>query len=155
MQTSALGSKSVHPQHGLSLLEIIVVLLIIGISATAGIRYMPKSNTNSLHHDARLLSQRFELARQHALQHHQALSWQVQGAHYSFRPIRPDAAAVSDTLRQTSWRSPLPVSVEQEPKADIVIEAAWLHAPLKITLDNGLDRISLLRTPYGQFEIMP
>lgn len=155
MQTSVLGSKSVRLQHGLSLLEIIVVLLIIGISATAGIRYMPKSNTNSLYQDARQLSQRFELARQYALQHRESLSWQVQGEHYDFRPIQPQAATLPVQLRQTTWHSRLPVQVEQQPKAQVLVEAAWLHSPLSIILDNGVDRITLSRTPYGQFEIMP
>lgn len=156
MLTSALGNKRPRPQHGFSLLEVIIVLFIIGISTSVGIRYLPATEQNSLSHDAKRLTQRLQAAQRYAIQHRQPLRWQQQEGGYGFEPLTavPFSARFPSNLAHTAWQSTAAVNVRTQPASPLLIHPAWLYEPLLITLDNGVDSLIIRRDLHGVFELI-
>ena len=156
MQTSALGSKLPRLQHGFSLLEVIIVLFIIGISTSVGIRYLPATEQNSLSMDAKRLTQRLQAAQRYAIQHRQVLRWKIEDDGYSFERLEaaPFSPRFPANLAYTAWQSPRSVAVRIQPRTPLHIQPAWLYEPLRITLDNGVDSVTLRRDLHGVFELI-
>lgn len=156
MQTSVLGNKTPRLQHGFSLLEVIIVLFIIGISTSVGIRYLPATEQNSLSMDAKRLTQRLQAAQRYAIQHRQVLHWKVEENGYRFERLDPTpfSPRFPADLAYTAWHSPRAVNVRTQPSTALHIQPAWLYDPLQITVDNGVDSVTIRRDLHGVFELI-
>lgn len=155
MLTLALGNKHNARQHGFSLLEVIIVLFIIGISTSVGIHYLPSTYDNSVSQDAKLLTQRFQAAQRYAIQHQQTLRWQKHEDGFGFEALENGAFTLPlpATLAHVSWRGARSTKVTLQPSSTLLIEPSWLYSPLLITLDNGVDRLIISRDLHGNFDV--
>ena len=138
-------------QQGFSILEVLVVLVIISITAMVGISYMPQSSTNSLHADGIRLTQLFTLAQNYAHQQGVNMIWQPESQGFTFTLTDANTKTLPTPLLPQSWLSPRPVQVSIEPAHEVVrFNAHWLRAPYTVILDNGIDRLRIQKDPYGR-----
>lgn len=88
MQISATGiSDPCHrqpPQRGFTLLEVLVVLFIIGLTTSLAVVSMTRDDQSQVDQQARQLLEDFTFARDLALNRHRLVGWQVNQKGYQF-----------------------------------------------------------------------
>lgn len=142
-------------QRGFSILEVLVVLVIISITAMVGISYMPQSSTNSLHAEGIRLTQLFTLAQNYARQQGTPVVWKPEEQQFRFLLPERSLQNLPDALRPRSWLSSKAVQVSIDPANEQVrFTSHWLRPPQRIVLDNGLDRLQIQKDTYGNYEVL-
>lgn len=137
-----------------SILEVLIVLLIISISTVVAINYLPRSANNSLYDDAMRLTSAIDQASNYARRTGSKLTWYTTADTFGFssNQIIDD---LPKALQQQQWLSQNPVSAHIYPEpSSLVISQDWLVPAFTITLDNGLDRLSIARDMYGSMELI-
>jgi len=153
--TLAHGNNIAMQQRGFSILEVLVVLVIISITAMIGMSYMPRSSTNSLHADGVRLTQLFTLAQNYARQQGTPITWKPEEQQFRFVLTERSLQSLPDALRPRPWLSPQAVQVTIEPANEQVrFTSHWLRPSHRVVLDNGLDRLRIQKDPYGNYEVL-
>ncbi|SFV09650.1 GspH/FimT family pseudopilin [Pseudomonas sp. OV546] len=144
-------------QHGFTLIELMVVLIIIGIaSAAVGLSIKPDP-LHLLRQDANRLVQLLQVAQAEALADGRPITWQAdtKGFHFSRRNEHAtgfDQFNSDPQLRPRAWDTPA-VQVRVIPKQRVVLNAEWFDTPLQLQLSDGQNSLSVRRTAAGQFRV--
>ncbi|MFK3776350.1 GspH/FimT family pseudopilin [Pseudomonas sp. NPDC089406] len=138
-------------QHGFTLIELMVVLVIVGIASAAISLNIRPDPAKPLRSDGERLAQLLELAQSEAQAEGQALRWQSDGEGYRF--VRADGQVVQDgPLRPRRWQAE-GVKVQSEPKGAIWLEGEWVSEPLRLRLRSGPAMVQVSRSAAGQVRV--
>ncbi len=154
-------------QHGFSLLEVLLVLTIIGITSTAALAFFPSSDTQSLHREAQRLAQLFPLAQAEARTSGQTVVWETDAKGYRFirlpRVLRlpPDMTAylptatrtttMDEALRARPWPVGPGVHITVAPPQARRFDGEWLAGPMHIVLEQAGQRVVIERRADGRY----
>lgn len=167
MQISATGisdSCQQQVQRGFTLLEVLVVLFIIGLTTALAVVSMTRDDQSQVDQQARQLLEDFTFARDLALNRHRLVGWQVNRQGYQFA-LRDShglwQAHVSRGLPQREWATGLQlqgmeVSTEVLDKnlaPALVFFPAGEVTPLTLTLKIG-EAQRRIRIHASHFELL-
>lgn len=167
MQISATGisdSCQHQSQRGFTLLEVLVVLFIIGLTTSLAVISMTRDDQSQVDQQARQLLEDFTFARDLALNRHRLVGWQVNQQGYQFA-LRDSLGLwqihVSRGLPQREWASGLQLQgmdVTTEPRDKnlapaVVFFPAGEVTPLTLTLKVG-DAQRRIRIHASHFELL-
>lgn len=156
-------------QRGFTLIELMVVVMIIGIMASAVTILAFPGGARPLQADAQRLVELFRLAHSEVRADGRPITWQATPHGYRFeRRMRRndgghtppttvadaslDAFAQDEMLHPRAWQA-APVSVAIEPPGAPVITAEWFAPALRITLSSDAGRVVLTRDEAGRYAI--
>lgn len=160
-------------QHGFSLLEVLIVLVIIGIAtATVGVSAFSGGDAHALRQDALRLAQLFSVAQSEARKGGSPIIWEYDTQGYRFArapralllpagisqqagPAPAQGFAGASSLRPRSWTPDNAIEVRIEPSAANVFNTEWISGPLAIELDDGLNTVRIVRSGNGQYQVLP
>jgi general secretion pathway protein H len=157
--------------RGFTLIELMVVLVIIGIAATAvTVQTRIGGAQQALHQDAARLMQRFLAAQNEVRADGRPITWLFDDAGYRFArrapiplantpvtqaaaaALPPDTFAGDELLQPRAWGQ-APVQVEVAPRGAPVFTAEWIAAPLSVRLVAGNASVSVLRDAAGRYSV--
>ncbi|MDD0974705.1 prepilin-type N-terminal cleavage/methylation domain-containing protein [Pseudomonas fontis] len=138
-------------QHGFTLIELMVVLVIVGIASAAISLSIRPDPGKALREDAERLAQLLQVAHSEVLADGRPLQWQADSRGYRF--IR-EGQTVNDEplLRPRKWQA-APVSIRRVPEGSVHISAEWLGEPLTLLLSSGQQQIEVLRDAAGLVQV--
>lgn len=146
---------------GFTLLEVMVVLFIIGITTSIAVVTMQRSDQDLVDQQARQLLEDFSYARDLALNRHRLVGWQVTQTGYRF-VLRDEQglwqAYSSRGLPQRQWSENLrlkglPEQQIDDPAPALVFFPAGEVTALSLTLQLG-DAKRTIRVKAGKFELL-
>jgi general secretion pathway protein H len=154
-------------QRGFTLIELMVVVMIIGIMASAVTISAFPAGARPLQSDARRLIELFRVAHSEVRADGRPITWHATAQGYRFErqqrrddsghPLPTAAAdapvdvfAQDDMLRPRPWEA-APVSVAIEPRGAPVITAEWFAPALRITLSSDAGRVVVTRDEAGRY----
>ncbi|NYT78661.1 type II secretion system minor pseudopilin GspH [Alcaligenaceae bacterium] len=160
-------------QHGFTLLEMMIVLLIIGIgTAMASVSAFGDNNARALRQDARRLAQLFTVAQAEAIASGRTIVWEHTAKGYRFvrlprqlilparlaarASLAADASMAQDSaLRPRKWISAEPVDVRVNAAGNVIFGADWIPGPLELKLSAGAEAVRVARLGSGRFVVNP
>ena len=165
-----IGATAPRAARGFTLIELMVVLVIIGIAATAVTIQSGPSPQQVLHQDAARLLQRFLAAQNEVRADGRPITWVYDDASYRFArrapiplansPVTQAAAAAlppdtfddDDLLKRRNWAQ-APVQIDVTPRGAPVFTAEWIAAPLTVRLVAGNASVELVRDAAGRYRV--
>jgi len=165
-----IGATAPRAARGFTLIELMVVLVIIGIAATAVTIQSGPSPQQVLHQDAARLLQRFLAAQNEVRADGRPITWVYDDAGYRFArrapiplansPVTQAAAAAlppdtfdgDELLKGRNWAQ-APVQVDVTPRGAPVFTAEWIAAPLTVRLIAGNASVQLVRDAAGRYRV--
>jgi general secretion pathway protein H len=144
-------------EQGFTLIELMVVLVVIGIaSAAIGISIRPDPLKN-LRADASHLALALQLAQVEAQTTGRPIRASFDGKGYvlSRRTLDGNAEETFDNdppLRPQRWQSDN-VRVRIDPRQALVLNGEWIVQPLRLTLSDGQNSLSLVRSANGRIQV--
>ncbi|OZI71888.1 type II secretion system protein GspH [Bordetella genomosp. 12] len=161
MRTSAPGIS----EHGFTLLEMLVVLVIIGMSAgLVSLSVRPASDP--LRDDAQRLANAFTVAQGEARSDGRVIRWRADTGGWSFerdgrsatltaqddRLPPPDTFAEDAELRAMRFAA-APVSLRLDPDRPLVFNTEWVAGPFALTLEAAGRQVVLRRDAAGNYDV--
>ncbi|AZY50760.1 type II secretion system protein GspH [Bordetella avium] len=161
MQTSAPGRS----ERGFTLLEMLVVLVIVGMTAGM-VTLAVRPASDALLEDARRLERAFTVAQGEALSDGRAIRWRANNAGWAFerdgraltlsaqddRVPPPDDFSTDEQLRPMRFTA-APVSLRLDPERTLTFNTEWVAAPFALVLESAGRRVELRRDPAGNYDI--
>jgi len=144
-------------QHGFTLIELMVVLVIIGIASAAVSLSIKPDPLKLLRQDAERLVQLLQLAQTEARTDGRAITWRWDAKGFGFSR-RADQGAGLDRfkddpqLHPRRWQSPT-MEVRVEPGQRVVLSAEWIGEPLQIRLSDGQNSLNVQRSAAGRVQV--
>jgi general secretion pathway protein H len=173
MPISVPGTGKLARQSGFSLLEVLIVLLIIGVASTAvSISAFSDTDARTLRRDAVHLTQLFAVAQAEARKGSSAVIWVYDSEGYGFaraprnlfqptgmtRQTDPGLAESFDetgSLRRRSWTSDNALEIRLEPSTANMFNPEWISGPLAVELHDGQNKVRIVRSGNGQYQVLP
>lgn len=139
-------------QHGFTLIELMVVLVIIGIASAAVSLSIRPDPTHSMRQDTQRLAQVLEAAQSEVHIDGRPILLRADSEGYRFFRSGGETFAKDPLLRPRQWENQ-PLQVRVEPNKDLLIDAEWIGEPIKILLSDGIHQVELARSPSGKVTI--
>ena len=153
-----------HPAHarGFSLLELLVVMVIVGLSLGMVSFSASQNGQKDLQNDAQRISLLLQMARDEAIVRDRPVAFEADENHYDFQvkndtdwePISDD-----DLLRPREFKR-APVTLQMSPQPDgangmlrIVFGREPVNKPFVLTLSQGDDSVSIRADGIGHFTV--
>ena len=145
-------------QHGFTLIELMVVLVIIGIASAAISLTIRPDPLHLLRKDAERLSQVLQVAQAEARADGRPITWRADAKGFRFNRPSDDGTGVEafqgdNQLRPHLWES-TPMQVSIEPRQTLVLDAEWISPPLRVVLSDGQHRLDLQRDAAGLLRVV-
>ncbi|RMO89005.1 proteinral secretion pathway protein GspH [Pseudomonas syringae pv. philadelphi] len=149
---------SMDTQRGFTLIELMVVLVIIGIASAAVSLSIKSDPAMSLRKDAERLAKALDIAQAEARADGRPITLTGDGRGFGFRRRADQGAGYyrfmdDSQLRYRTWET-RSVRISVEPKQQVVFNAEWIVAPLRIQLSDGQQSLSLQRNALGQLQVV-
>lgn len=156
-----------HAQQGFSLIEIMIVVVIIGISISAiGLNLSPQTD-KALRHDAQQLAELFSLAQNEVRADGRLIAWHADAKGYRFTrgvwvstpsSVVPHVTTAGELdhferdekLHPRRWHSE---AIQIKPSHPIVLTSEWMAEPWQITLSDGSNHVRLRRDATGAYHV--
>ena len=144
-------------QHGFTLIELMVVLVIIGIASAAISLTIKPDQLQLLRKDAERLSQLLQVAQAEARADGRPITWRTDAKGFRFNRPSEDGLGVEAfqgdaQLRPRLWES-TPMQINIEPRQTLVLNAEWINPPVRVVLSDGQHRLSLQRDAAGLMRV--
>lgn len=140
--------------QGFTLLELMVVMVIIGISSTlVSVRYF-MTPERYLRQEAASIVQALQQAHELARASRQPLQWRADEQGWRFWQQREGywQAVPATLLPIHDWREPN-TRIEAQPPLPIAITTEWIEAPLVLTLTHDSARSVIERDATGRYAV--
>jgi general secretion pathway protein H len=149
-------------RHGFTLLELLVVLVIVGMTLGAVVLNVNPGQRQLLYNEAQRIAQLMQLARDEAIVRNQAIAFETDSTRYRFlireanewRPLLGD-----ELLRERSYRiAPLslrldPVITNSQGPLRIVFGREPVDKPFSLSLTTDVHRVVVRADGIGHFEV--
>lgn len=145
-------------QHGFTLIELMVVLVIIGIASAAISLTIKPDPLHLLRKDAERLSQLLQIAQAEARTDGRPITWRGDAEGFRFNRRSDDGSGIEtfqgdDPLRPRVWES-TPMQITVEPRQRLVLDAEWISPALRVVLSDGQHSLSLQRDAQGLMRVV-
>jgi general secretion pathway protein H len=144
-------------QHGFTLIELMVVLVIVGIASAAVSLSIKPDPLQLLRKDANRVVQMLQVAQAEARADGRPITWRANAK--GFRLSRRDEQGqdldhfMNDPqLRPRAWETPS-MTVRVMPRQPVVVNAEWFATPLQLQLSDGQHSLTVQRTATGQVRV--